>query len=332
MRNQASDNEMVGVNVPILFLTFNRPEETRASFQAIRESKPQVLFIASDGPREGNAQDVLRVAEVRKIIQDIDWDCRCEYLFRDTNLGCGLGVSGALNWFFEKVECGIILEDDCLPNASFYLFCQDMLNKYRDDESVMAIAGTNVTRKIHYNSDYIFSSFPIMWGWATWRRAWKKYDYQIKKWPAVKKEKSLSRDLADKWKLHPVYVEFFDRTYEGARDGSINTWDHQWVFCNWINFGLTVTSTKNLVKNIGFSKDATHTFIDDLGRANLDTELSLPPYIGPTHKKPHSETDLYIGRYWFTATWVYYAKIVLLRITVINTIWCFFKKILKLRR
>ena len=327
MRNHASETEIVDVKVPILFLTFNRPDETRATFQAIRESKPQILFIASDGPREGNTQDVLRVAEVRKIIQDVDWDCSCEYLLRDSNLGCGRGPANAIDWFFSKVESGIILEDDCLATPSFFMFCQEMLSKYQLNDQIMAIAGTNIVRGVGYDTDYVYTNFPIMWGWATWRRAWIKYNFFMKEWPRVKKEKSLGQSKENKWKCHPVYTEFFDRTYEKVFSKNIDVWDHQWIFSNWINDGLTVMSTKNLIQNIGFGLDATHTVSDELGRGNLNTYISLPPYRGPDFIAPHKETDLYISKNWFTATWTYYAKIRLMRYEIVRKVWFWIKRL-----
>ncbi len=301
-------------------------------FQAIRECKPKILFIASDGPREDKIQDVLLVAEVRKIIQNIDWDCRCEYLLRDTNLGCGRGPANAIDWFFSKVGSGIILEDDCLPTPSFFIFCQEMLSKYQLNDQIMAIAGTNVVRGVDYGTDYVYSNFPIMWGWATWRRAWAKYDFYMEEWPRVKQEKSLGKPIENKWKLHPVYTEFFDRTYEKVFTKNIDVWDHQWIFCNWINNGLTVTTTKNLVCNIGFGPNATHTITDELGRGNFNTFVSSPPYIGPNEIFAHKETDRYISKYWLTATWVYYLKIMILRVKYINYIWVLIKEKFNIRK
>ena len=317
-------------DTPILFLTFNRPLETKLVFEAIKLIKPKKLFIACDGPRLNHKTDNLNVQKVRAIVKGVSWKCDVEYLFSNVNLGCGPGVSGAINWFFSRVDHGIILEDDCLPNATFFLFCREMLYKYKDDNEVMAITGTNIAKGIRYESDYVFSSFPIMWGWASWRRAWKRYDYQIKKWPAVKKEKSLSKSSMDTWKLHPVYNELFEKTYQAGLDSTLNTWDHQWIFCNWLNFGLTVTPTKNLVQNIGFGSNATHTLKDNLRRGHLTTFTSFPPYLGPLSKVPHVATDLYISKHWFTATWVYYAKIILLRFKFVSFSWAYFKNFFKL--
>jgi hypothetical protein len=312
---------------PILFLVFNRPDETELVFQEIRSIKPKYLYIACDGPRINNHKDILQVSRVRAIVQNIDWKCECKYLFQEENLGCGRGVSSAIDWFFREVECGIIIEDDCLPTLSFFLFCQEMLVKYLDIDQVMAIAGTNIAKNMIYDTDYVYTSFPIMWGWATWRRAWSKYDYEMTEWPKVKSTGLLSLNPSDKWKLHPVYTEFYDKTFDGIQRNTLNTWDHQWIFSNWLHYGLTVTSTKNLVKNIGFGEDATHTNFDNLGRANLETFVVSPPYKGPSSIFSDKKTDLYISKYWFTATWMFYGKILLLRVNFIYRIWNFLKKI-----
>ena len=148
----------------------------------------------------------------------------------------------------------------------------------------------------------------------------------MNKWPIVKINNSLSKDLNDRWKLHPVYIELYEKTYESIHNNKISIWDHQWIFCNWVNHGLTVTTTKNLVRNIGFGAEATHTTSDELGRGNFITFLSLPPYKGPTHISPHDETDRYIGKHWFTATWIYYLKILLLRVKLIRSLWTWIKK------
>jgi hypothetical protein len=318
-------NTNVSSDVPVLFITFNRPNETRLAFQAIRDVKPKRLFVACDAPRNGNQSDIDRVAAVRSLVHDVDWNCECEYLFQDNNLGCGKGPATAIDWFFTKVEAGIILEDDCIATPSFFLFCAEMLRRYVDDPKIMSIAGTNVTVGVSYETDYIFSNFPIMWGWATWRRAWKLYDFRMDQWPKTRGEQSIAKESCDNWKRHPVYKEFFDRTYESVQSGKETVWDHQWIFCNWINDGLTVTSTKNLVRNIGFGADATHTTIDDLGRSNLNTYTSLPPYKGPNTIRAHDKTDSYISKYWFTATWLYYAKILILRVKIFNKIWSWIK-------
>lgn len=307
--------------MPVLFITFNRPSESRRALEAIRSIKPTKLYVASDSPRPGNPQDIERVASVRSIVKEIDWDCQCEYLFQEKNLGCGRGPATAIDWFFDNVEAGIILEDDCVATDSFFVFCKEMLERYVDDDRIMAVAGANVTRNIKYSTSYVYSNFPIMWGWATWRRAWKKYDFDMVDWPTVKRNKSFSERGSEKWKYHPVFIEFFQKTYEKAARQEADVWDHQWIFCNWRNHGLTVTPTKNLVKNIGFGVDATHTIKDDLGRGGFATHIMLPPYFGPKNVEAHREIDAYIAKHWFTATCFYYLKILLLRIDIVDRLW-----------
>ncbi len=320
-----SDN--TAFNVPILFLIFNRPYETRIAFEAIRYVKPSKLFVACDGPREGHPTDSEHVEQVKSIVMNIDWACEIEYLFQKDNLGCGKGVSTAIDWFFSKVEAGVILEDDCIATPSFFAFCEEMLIRYASNPKIMTIAGTNITKGISYTTDYVFTNFPIMWGWATWKRAWRMYDLSMSQWPQARLKKSFAEAVYDKWKLHPVYIEFFDRTYDSAQSLRPHTWDHQWIFCNWINNGLTVTTSKNLVRNIGFGADATHTVTDSLGRGNFNTFTSLPPYKGPKDIEADHETDRYISKYWFTATWLYYSKILLLRVSLIKKLWLAIKSI-----
>jgi len=234
-------------NTPILFLIFNRPDTTQLVFDEIRKVKPKQLFIASDGPRQGNKQDKISCNKVRKIVSNIDWDCEVKTLFREENLGCGKAVSSAITWFFQNVEEGIILEDDCLPAQSFFLFCQELLQKYRYDTRIMCISGDN-SFNIPSKDSYYFSNIPLIWGWASWKRAWDLYDFNMSNLNNF--ESSYSRTFYSK-----NLLDNFRRT----KTGEIDTWDYQWAFCNIINNGLTCISSKNLISNIGFGENATHT-------------------------------------------------------------------------
>lgn len=166
---------------PILFIGFNRPETSRQVFAAIRSAEPTDLYVAIDGPRVGHSDEAARVAEVRAIFDDVDWDCEVHTLFREDNVGCRLGVSGAINWFFENVEAGIILEDDCVPSSSFFGYCEELLDRFADDTRIMHIAGYNHRPDFVWDPDYsyFFSHYGYMWGWATWRRAWAFYDVEL---------------------------------------------------------------------------------------------------------------------------------------------------------
>jgi hypothetical protein len=327
-------DSLIGYNceAPVLFIVFNRPELTILTLDAISKAKPRKLYVACDGPRNGNVEDVHNVDKVKGIIKKIDWKCDVKYLFNEKNLGCGRGPANAISWFLSQEESGIIIEDDCVTSLSFFAFCESMLEKYRFNENIMSIAGTNICKGVSYETDYVFTNFPLMWGWATWRRAWNRYDFEISDWPKVKAKGSFSELSKDRWKFHPVYVEFFNKTYDTIRNSNPTVWDHQWIFSHWNKAGLTVISTKNLVSNIGFGNDATHTLNDDLGRGNMNSYQHLPPYQGPKIVEEHKPTDRYISKNWFTATYYFYIKILLLRVKPILICWNAVKYVFKKNR
>lgn len=240
---------------PILLVAFNRPEPTAKVFEAIRAAKPEVLYVATDGPRPGNHEDSAKVSRVRAITSQVDWPCLVKTLHRETNLGCKLAVSGAIDWFFQHESEGIILEDDCLPSGDFFPFCESLLTRYRDDSRIWSITGDNFQEGIlRGEASYYFSRYPHVWGWATWKRCWAHYDADMSFWPAWRNTSGfakLFRDTAER--RHWKYL--FDRVHAGE----INTWDFQWVAAAWRKGTLTVTPQRNLVTNIGFGPDATHT-------------------------------------------------------------------------
>ncbi len=237
---------------PILFLIFNRPELTLKVFEEIRKIKPEKLFIAADGPRKNKEGEEGKCREVRKIIDKIDWKCEVKTLFRETNLGCKIAVSSAITWFFENVEEGIILEDDCLPCSSFFTFCETLLKKYRDDEGIMHIGGTNVQNgKSRGEGSYYFSYVSNVWGWASWRRAWKNYSIEMEGLDNFKRNQSIFK--------HSRIAQFNYEKLEKTKNGEINTWDYQWLYSIWRINGICITPNKNLITNIGFDENATHT-------------------------------------------------------------------------
>ena len=243
-------------NTPILFLIFNRPEVTYKVFQEIKNQKPKFLFIAADGPRNKVDADIRKCKETREIVlEGIDWDCEVKTLFRKKNLGCGKAVSSAINWFFENVEQGIILEDDCLPNPSFFNFCEELLHKYKDEEQIYTISGDNFQNGISRgDGSYYFSHYGFVWGWATWRRAWKNYDYNLKNLENFKKNNLINR--VDKRKNFKTY---WYNIFEKVSQNKIDTWDYQWLFTIWYKNGIAAVPNVNLITNIGFGEDATHT-------------------------------------------------------------------------
>ena len=270
-------------STPILFIIFNRPETTQAVLNAIRSIKPPRLYVAADGPRPGVETDLARCAEARRIIEQVDWKCEVKTLFREDNLNCGLGPSSAMSWFFDHEPEGIILEDDCLPSESFFWFCQELLEKYRFDERVMHIGGNNFLggERQAKEYSYYFSRCGHIWGWATWQRAWKTFDYDILLYEKVKKE-GFFEDFFVNWLERKYRLSKFDRTV--ALRGKVDWWDYQWDFARYINSGLAIVPEKNLVRNVGFGEDATHTISNHDRNANIqagDLEFPLkhPPFV-----------------------------------------------------
>lgn len=269
------------MDISILFLVFNRPEATRRVFEAIKKVKPTKLFVAADGPRNNRPDDIPRCEEVKKIIDGVDWKCELKTLYRKENLGCRVAVSSAIDWFFENVEEGIILEDDCLPDGSFFDFCSYLLEKYRDNDIVMHIGGNNFQKEIvGKENGYYFSKYPHIWGWATWKRAWQKY---VRFENLSRSDKLLGSSF--------YYFNLLEKLYWVSlfwcvKNKLINTWDFQWVYSIWLNKGVCIAPTNNLVINVGIGKDSTNTSTAN----NSITRLKLKK-VGKLHFKEFISTN-----------------------------------------
>jgi hypothetical protein len=242
-------------STPILFLIFNRFENTKKVFEAIKIAKPTRLYIASDGPRDGHSGEEEVVLRIRNyLLSEINWACEVKTLFRDKNLGCKYAVSSAIDWFFENEEMGIILEDDCLPNQSFFSFCAELLLRYKDDFRVWHISGDNFQNGItRGDADYYFSKYNHIWGWATWANRWKSYNVELSQIP--------DDQFIERIFLNKNQRTYWSKIFQSMKAGSINTWDYQWLFCMWYNEGIAVLPSKNLISNVGFGSDATHTIL-----------------------------------------------------------------------
>ena len=247
--------------VPILLISFNRPGHTSQVLSVLRNIRPQVLYLACDGPRPNNPTDFAKCESVRNLLQRpaggvgaIDWPCRIEYLFQPSNLGCRRAVTSAINWFFDHESEGIILEDDILPHSSFFFFCQELLERYRYDERIGVIAANNHQRKPPSDgSSYRFSIYSHCWGWATWRRAWQLHDNSMPAWPEFRSQRWLNQ-LGDE-NFSRRWLILLTSVYEGR----VDTWDIPWQLTCWQQGFLTIIPSYELVENIGFSSDATHT-------------------------------------------------------------------------
>lgn len=234
---------------PVIFLVFNRPENTAQVLREIRRARPSTLIVVADGPRAGDhPTDEQQCARTRQVIDEgVDWPCEVLKRYAPANLGCKRNIADGLTWAFTQVEQAIILEDDCVPEESFFGFCGEMLDRYRDEEQVMMVTGTNYfPDPPPHPARYFFSRYFAIWGWATWRRAWEKYDVAMSDWPQ-------HRDKLGGWLPDPALAEFFVRGYQKVYAGAVDTWDVQWAYAGLKHGGLSVTPGVNLVSNIGVS-------------------------------------------------------------------------------
>jgi len=271
----------------ILFLVFNRPEPTARVFEAIRAAQPPRLYVAADGPRASRTGESDRCALTRRVASTVDWPCSVATLFRATNLGCKNAVSSAISWFFEHEEEGIILEDDCLPEPSFFAYCDELLAHYRDNPRVGLISGDNFQfGKTHGVSSYYFSRYAHIWGWASWRRVWGLYDRDCANWPAFREDGGLERVPGMSRREIRHWESIFERVYANE----IDTWDYQLTFAMWSHQMLSVLPQQNLVSNIGFGLEATHTSTVSKF-ANLPVSPIRFPLRHPASLMPCDEAD-----------------------------------------
>jgi hypothetical protein len=302
------------LTTPVAFLIFNRPDTTARVFEAIRQAKPPQLLVVADGPRPDRADDIEKCKAARAIIEGVDWDCEVLTNYSDLNLGCKNRVSSGLDWVFSLVEEVIILEDDCLPHPSFFRFCQDLLDYYRNDERITAISGDNFQfgrKRTGYS--YYFSCYNHIWGWATWRRAWQYYDVKMKLWQEIRDGNWLESILGK-----TQAVKYWTKIFQTYYDGKIDTWDYPWNFACWIQNGLTILPNVNLVSNIGFGEDATHTSSSKSRVANLPVKEINFPLKHPPFLLRHVEADDFTYRNLFDSSLFsrYFMKLPLVKVFV----------------
>lgn len=276
---------MKHLNKPVVFIIFNRPEKTADVFKAIQQAKPNQLFIVADGPR--HTEDEAKCEATRKCLDNIDWPCEVYRNYSDHNLGCRKRVETGLDWVFSHVEEAIIVEDDCLATPSFFTFCSELLDYYRLDSRIWTISGDNFQHG-HWRGDgsYYFSRYPHYWGWATWKRAWKHYEKDLNSWPEVKNSGLLKGVLPNSAE-YKYWRKIFDRLYSKNQP---NSWGYRWVYTCWVNHAMSVLPNSNLVSNIGFGKDSTHTYDEDSSVANLPTS-EISEIIHPSIFMRHDVAD-----------------------------------------
>ncbi|MBJ6799234.1 glycosyltransferase family 2 protein [Geomonas propionica] len=275
------------LTTPVVLLVFNRPETTARVFAAIRQARPPRLLIVADAARPGRADEAERCAEVRRIVAAVDWPCEVLRDYADVNLGCRRRVASGLDWVFDQVEQAIILEDDCLPDPSFFRFCQELLERYREDRQVGMISGDNFQFGRCFGGDsYYFSRYFHIWGWATWRDRWKdNYDVDLAKWPQAREQGLLAEILEARAERRE-----WTKALESSWRGRIDTWDYQWVFANWVARRLCILPAANLVSNIGFGAMATHTKVAG-ELADIPSRAISFPLVHPAKTARNREAD-----------------------------------------
>lgn len=282
MNNISQRPELVAtpqLQTPVALIIFNRPYTTKKVFAEIARARPQKLLIIADGPRFNHPEDARKCADVRAIVNDVDWDCEVLTSYSDINMGCKLRVSSGLDWVFNMVEEAIILEDDCVPHPTFFRFCEEMLDKYRHDDRIAMVSGDNFQfGKKRTEHSYYFSRYTHIWGWASWRRAWEKYDVDMKTWP-----ESHDDELLHKWLGDKKAIRYWEKIFEKVYKGKIDTWDYQWLFACWVQGALTILPNVNLVSNIGFTPEATHatylTKFDGMKTESMRFPISYPKHV-----------------------------------------------------
>jgi hypothetical protein len=280
------------VIAPVAVFVFNRPDLTKRLFDVLREVKPSVLFISADGPRADRPDDARLCAETLEVVKSVDWDCDVHWNVRDQNLGCGPAMSQGISWVFEHVDRAILLEDDCFPDLTFFRFCDELLERYKDDTRITQISGFNLAapREIFGGASYSYASYPFVWGWATWRRAWANYDFRMSSWPEFR-----DAGMLDGLHAGRAHRAIMRREWDWVHAGN-GTWDHQWQYTSISQHGLSIYPSTNLVSNLGFRADATQTTVEGGAFAEVPTQPAEFPLVHPTIVAHNPNLERYFDR------------------------------------
>ncbi|MCE6991391.1 nucleotide-diphospho-sugar transferase [Dyadobacter sp. CY323] len=276
-------------STPILFLIFNRVDVTQKVFDQIKKVRPKYLYVAADGPRKQKDTDIIKCEETRRIIDQVDWDCEVQTLFRTQNMGCGPAVATAISWFFEQVESGIVLEDDCFPNTTFFPYCEELLEKYKDAEQIKFIGGNNFQNgQKRGEASYYLSRYPTSWGWASWRRSWQAFNPDI----------SDCREVIESGQIDNIFNTTKEKKHwinslVKASNERNSVWDFYFYFAIWKRDGLCITPNKNLVINLGFFDQGTHYFLKDSTKTNVKAEEMDLPMVHPDSLQVNRQADRY---------------------------------------
>lgn len=286
------------ISTPVLLIIFNRPDTTQQVFNAIRAAAPAQLFIAADGPRSNRPGEKEKCELARSIAQQVDWECEVKTRFLDENVGCNMGVTGAISWFFEHVEAGIVLEDDCVPHPDFWQFMGELLHRYQHDNRIKIVGGNNFhPGKVYGDGSYYFTSITYIWGWATWRRTWNEYDFNVaQNLPVSQANQLITERFSDK-----SAIQFWKKLFRYIREGRPVTWDYRLTFSTWSANGVSIAPNVNLVTNIGFNAEATTGKDADSSFAKRSVEGILP-LRHPSHTERNEEADTYFFQHFLKGT------------------------------
>lgn len=300
------------METPIILLIFNRSETTRRVFNLVKKIQPKMLFVIADGPRLDRAGESEKCTLTRKVVSDIDWDCKIFKNYSDVNLGCAKRVSSGLEWAFSIVDRAIILEDDCIVDPTFFEFSDKLLADYLDSSHIMSICAQNVQfKRQRTKCSYYFSLYQHCWGWATWRRAWQHFDFEMSLWPQVR-DNNLLLDILE----NPRAVKYWTNIFQSTYVGKIDSWYYRWMFACWMQNGLSILPSKNMVSNIGFGADATHTKTSEKNsqHAAMATYGMSFPLLHPPQIVRHHQADRFEQNTLFDPSYVTRASNKLLRV------------------
>ena len=304
------------MKTPLLLLLFNRPELTKKLIARLKLIKPKKIYINIDGPRNGNLKDQVLCKEVLKLIKKIEWPCKKYIKINKTNKGCRKSVYNAITWAFLKENKLIILEDDCFPSNFFFGYCEQLLKKYKYENKIKVISGSNFQKNKFGEADYYFSKYLHCWGWATWKRAWKNYDNSMSFWKSFQKSSNWN-DLF----TNNSEKKYWKKKFDLVKEYKIDSWAYVWLASVWYNQGLTIIPNKNLVKNVGFESDATHTTGYDLDKYSREINgKKIPEIKHPIIIKNNKIADQLLFKHHFNGMYNFYPwrLIYLIRILINN--------------
>ena len=264
------ENFLNGTPPPVLLIVFNRPHKAMQVFEKIRQVRPPKMFIVADGSRPNRPGEIEKVQQCRAIKDLVDWDCDLKVNFAETNMGCRDRIASGITWAFEHVDELIILEDDCVPDLTFFRFCQELLEKYRDDNRIFSIGGYSYDHCEPFEESYAFSKIFECWGWATWKRAWNYFDITMSQWSALKQDKYWKNIFGEQDRTN--LKNEFQLTYEGK----INSWGYIFYINSLANHALHIIPKVNLVRNTGFELGGTHTGCPSIYHLCMDEAIKFP--------------------------------------------------------